>query len=159
MDGDNERGDEPSRIAPDCMGECLSRCLQSLVDLTLSGPIVLGAEVWCGEWPVVKVVTVTLSIQTVEGGWWYESTEEDEEREKLVEGFNVWLREMAKGVERMKVKRCEVSMNTNSLSAIEVVFHGEKRRCDLILGKVAQWDVAKEVRAMVGSKVVGVEVF
>jgi hypothetical protein len=164
MDGDDERGDEPSRIAPDCLGESLSRCLKSVVDLTLSGPIVLGAEVWCGEWPVVEMVSVTLSIQTVDGGWWYEPTEEDGEREKLVEGFNAWLKEMAKGVERMKkVKRCEVLMNTNSLSAIEVVFDGEKKRWDLIVGKLAQWDVAEEVRALwegvVGSSAVGVEVF
>ncbi|KAF8252103.1 hypothetical protein K440DRAFT_610017 [Wilcoxina mikolae CBS 423.85] len=164
MDGDDERGEDPTRISPDRLGVSLSRCLQGVVDLTLGGPIVLGAEVWHGEWPVVEMVSVTLSMETVEGGWWYEYAGDEEEREKLVEGFNGWLKEMTKGVERMKkVKRCEVLMNTNSLSAVEVVFDGEKKRWDLMVGKMAQWNVAEEVRAqweeMVGRSAVGVEVF
>jgi hypothetical protein len=156
-------------LASDRLATSLAQNLQGVVDITLSGPIVLGAEVWDGDWPVVEMFHITLSVMRVDGGWWYDSPTSTpdntlDDRTRIVEGFNTWLLAMARGVGRMKrVKRCAVEMNVQSTSAFEAAFDGEKRKWEVVVGLRAEWSLGEELKkeweGMVGKEGLGVVEF
>jgi len=143
-------------LVPDQLSAKLSSYLQGVVDITLSGPIVLDAAIWDGEWPIVQQFYVTLSIMTLEAGLWYSG-------ERIVEGFNDWLLAMARGVGKMKrIKRCAVEMNMDT-SPFKVGFDGEKRKWEVMVGQRTQWnlrgDLKKEWEGMVGKEGGGCEIW
>jgi hypothetical protein len=62
------------RLVPDILAGALSRCLKGVVNIKLNGPIIVDAAIWDGYWPVLEFFHISLSTQTVDGGWWYDGT-------------------------------------------------------------------------------------